>query len=127
LPLLTFFRTVIYGSNIGEKIGFPTINFWPYRLKLKYGVYVCKSVYKNENLWGILHFGPKKTFNNRLSLEVHLLNFSRHLYGQKCQITIFNKLRAIKKFDNLSDLQAQIKIDIVHAQKIIKTLINNND
>jgi riboflavin kinase/FMN adenylyltransferase len=109
--------TVIEGRKIGRTIGFPTANIKPdsqYKLIPGNGVYAIE-VQLNDNLYpGMLSIGSNPTVNtdNRFrSIEVHILNFDKDIYGEKISVIFRKKLRDEKKFDNLEQLSAQMGRD----------------
>ena len=107
---------VIKGEGIGKSIGFRTANLDIKNLEnaglKEFGVYVCKIKFEKKFYKGILHYGPKKTFNNNISAEVLIINFNQDIYGKELEIEVFNKIRDIKKFDSKDELIKQIKKDI---------------
>ena len=113
----SFSSKVIEGEKIGRSIGFPTANLeFPEQLMpLKYGVYSACVKYCGQRYNAIINFGTKPTVNtnNNLSVEVHILNFNKTIYGEF--ITIFPKkyIREQKKFDSIKELKNQISKDIL--------------
>ena len=107
---------VIKGEGIGKSIGFKTANLDIKNLKntklKEFGVYACKVKFEKKFYKGILHYGPKKTFNNNISAEVLIIDFDQDIYNKELKIEIFNKIRNIKKFDAKKKLIEQIKKDI---------------
>ena len=113
--------TVVKGKKLGRKIGFPTMNLEPAKLsqELDYGVYTCEVLLVSEkNIYsGILHFGPRKTLNDEIiSLEIHLFDFKKEVYGEKVKLKIGEKIRGIQKFENLDELKKQIELDIAKVK-----------
>ena len=109
------------GRQIGKKIGFPTCNIdvKDYTLA-KPGVYAVKVLRKNNSkyLKGIANLGYRPTFNQKkILLEVHLFNFSGNLYDKYLSVEFIKFIRKEKKFKNLNQLKAQIKIDLRIAKK----------
>lgn len=108
----SFSAKIIKGEGIGKKIGFPTINLDKISLKIDYGVYLVEAEIDNKKYKGLLHFGPKKTFNNNISLELLIKNFISDINSKQIKIAIIKKIRDVKKFANIKDLQDQIKQDL---------------
>ena len=118
--------TVIEGRKIGRTIGFPTANIKPdsqYKLIPGNGVYAIE-VQLNDNLYpGMLSIGSNPTVNtdNRFrSIEVHILNFDKDIYGEKISVIFRKKLRDEKKFDNLEQLTAQMGRDKLDTLRLLK-------
>ena len=67
---------------------------------------------------GIANLGYRPTFNQKkLLLEVHLFNFSGNLYNKYLSVEFLKFIRREKKFKNVNQLRAQIKIDLSIAKK----------
>lgn len=114
---------VIKGKQLGKKIGFPTLNLEPAKLQsdCAYGVYFCYVIFQNSSKKhsGILHYGPRKTLHEEnISLEVHLFDFNQDVYGEKLTLKIGEKIRGIRKFENLEELKLQIREDVERAKKL---------
>ena len=109
---MQFIAKVIAGKGRGKKLGFPTANLDKIDLDIEYGVYSVKVKISNKIYEALLHFGPKKTFNEKVSLELHIKNFNFDIYGKSIKIKIINKIRNIKKFTNIKELKKQISKDL---------------
>ncbi len=105
------------GEGIGRKLGFPTINIdvdSPLKLLPPTGVYNVEVFFKGEKYVGAMYIGKKETFgnNDKISVEVHILNFNGDLYGVQVLIYVVGRLRDSFKFKNSSELIEHIKEDI---------------
>ena len=107
---------IVKGQQIGEKLGFKTINInYPENIiKIPYGVYctLCKindKLYKSITNWGV-----KPTFGegNSPVIETHIFNFNENIYNENAEIIFYEKIRDEKKFDTPDELKAQIKKDV---------------
>lgn len=107
---------VIEGQKLGRKIGFRTANLiYPDELvDLPFGVYSVEVKVGNEKHRGIANFGIRPTVseNNTRSLETHILDFDKDIYGEIIQIDFIKMLREEKKFSSLDELKKQISKDI---------------
>ena len=105
---------VVKGLNNGQKIGFPTINIdnGEYFLP-KCGVYGVEVVIGNEKVRGIGNLGKHPTISmlEKPILEIHLLEFSREIYGENVIVVFKKYLREEQKFSSVDELKKQIKID----------------
>ena len=111
--LYTIEGTVMKGSLMGRRLGFPTINVAFASTDLPFGVYAARVFVPDGAYKGALHFGPRKVLGlMEASLEVHLLDFSGDLYGQKVTIEVTEKIRDTKDFDNMDALKRQIRYDV---------------
>ncbi|HHW38925.1 MAG TPA: bifunctional riboflavin kinase/FAD synthetase [Bacillales bacterium] len=128
-----FYKTngiVIHGEKRGRTIGFPTANIEhiaEYILPATgvYAVY-CKV---SENWYkGVLNIGYKPTFHDpstvKLSLEVHIIDFSDSIYAEEVQVMWIKRIRSEQKFNSIEELIAQIQRDkeaaIRHLESIKK-------
>ncbi|MBU0668169.1 riboflavin kinase [Patescibacteria group bacterium] len=103
---------VIRGEFVGRKLGYPTINVSGHH-DLPYGVYVSIVTTSKGRFRGALHFGPRGTFGGEHPvLEVHLLDFRGDLYDETVCVDVYNRLRDIQAFKDLSALKEQIEKDI---------------
>lgn len=106
---------VVKGNQLGRTIGFPTANIEipeDYKLIPKNGVYVVTANVNNKTVFGMMNIGVKPTLGeNKLSIEVHLLNFDQDIYNQKIQVNILERLRDEQKFESFDALKSQIEID----------------
>ena len=108
----TFKAKVVKGKGRGKKIGFPTINFDPVNFNIDYGVYLVDVLIGRKTYKGLLHFGHKKTFNEGVSAEAHLMDFNLDVCLKNVIIEIIKKIRDVKKFKNEEALKRQINRDV---------------
>jgi riboflavin kinase / FMN adenylyltransferase len=126
-PLLgRFYRisgTVIQGRNRGGRLlGFPTANIQlTDELFPKPGVYAVWAEVLGQNRPAVANIGYNPTFGNHvLSIEVHVLDFQRDIYGQTIHVHFVQRLRDEKKFSSLEELTAQIHKDIDLGRTILE-------
>jgi riboflavin kinase/FMN adenylyltransferase len=109
--------SVIEGRQIGRSIGFPTANIKPdskNKLIPCNGVYAVEVKVEGEFYPGMLSIGSNPTVNtdrNFRSIEVHILNFEKDIYGRSISVKFRKRLRDEKKFDNLGQLTKQMSLD----------------
>ena len=77
---------------------------------------------KLNDKFGVANLGTRPTITgiSKLLLEVHVLDFSRDLYGQHVHITFLKKIRDEVKFKSIEELKIQIKKDIANAENFLK-------
>lgn len=116
---------VVSGEGRGRLLGFPTANVAvdPEVRLPAYGVYACRVKLPNGS-WqaGIVNIGKRPTFGSSLipTVEVHLLDFSGHLYGKKLKVELRYFLRPEKSFASSHELIEQIEDDIRKVRQILK-------
>ncbi len=109
---------VLAGQNLGSQTGANTANLDISLAKnLPKGLYTCMVNWQNRQHPSLLYYG-----HNSLSqtdcLEVHILNFSQNIYGQKIEIIVKKFIRPEIKFNTLEELKNQIKKDLTKAKKL---------
>ena len=106
---------VVKGNQLGRTIGFPTANIEiseNYKLIPKNGVYVVSAIVNNQTIFGMMNIGVKPTLGDSVpTIEVHLLDFSEDIYGQKIQVNVIERLRDEQKFESFETLKSQLEID----------------
>jgi len=116
--------SVVSGNALGRQFDYPTINInieEDYKLIPKSGVYVVETLIENQHFFGIMNIGKRPTLNGRKkTIEVHLLDFNKDLYGEKIQVDLLARLRDEQKFASVEHLYAQIKKDELKARSLIK-------
>ncbi len=110
-----FSGTVIHGNKLGRTLGFPTANLL-LRNSLKMlpadGVYAVKVKYKLKWLDGMLNIGFKPTFKSReRTIEVHILDFDKYIYGEVLTVEIVDRIRPEKAFNDINELKARLTVD----------------
>lgn len=112
--------TVIRGKGLGRKINFPTANIHieeSYKLIPKTGVYLVKTEWKSQTIYGMMNIGTNPTVSetNQTHIEVHFFDFNNDLYGKTLKIQLLDLLRNEIKFPNLEALKFQLQQDKIHA------------
>jgi len=113
--------TVIRGTSLGKRLGFPTANINPHHEVLPLsGVYAVNIIFDNKILNGLCYIGTKPTFRAQSSknIEVYIFNFNKDIYGRNLEIQFIKKLRKEKKFTSGNTLAEQIKKDISKSQRV---------
>ena len=107
--------TVFKGKQLGRTIGFPTANIKikeDYKLIPLNGVYVVKSIINQKTVFGMMNIGFNPTVSGeKLSIEIHFLDFDADLYDQKLTISVLKHLRPEQKFDSIDLLTKQLEKD----------------
>ena len=108
---------VIHGKKIARQLGFPTTNIKMDNNRLYppsgiYGAFLQVSDKNSKVLYGVVNIGYNPTLKQELSLEVHILDFDREVYGEKLYIQIVKFMREEKKFSSIDELKATIQADV---------------
>ena len=117
---------VVHGDKRGRTLGFPTANvqsmagcFIPAT-----GVYAVKILVQNEWFDGVCNVGYKPTFkdpnNKQLTIEVHIFNFDKNIYGEEVVVGWYHRIRSEQKFNGIDELIAQIEQDKKQAIDYLK-------
>ena len=110
---------VVYGRQIGRKIGIPTMNqlFPEGHIIPACGIYACTCEIEGRRYKAVTNIGLRPTVNGDfLNSETHLIDFEGDLYGRNIDVSFYIKFRDEMKFDNLDDLKEQIQKDISFAK-----------
>jgi riboflavin kinase / FMN adenylyltransferase len=114
--------SVVHGEHRGRILGFPTANLaTDDELLPAAGVYAVK-VRVGETLYdGACNIGTNPTFQNeRLTLEVFLLDFEGDLYGREITLFFLERLRGERRFPDLESLKAAIAADVARCREILR-------
>ncbi len=106
--------TVVHGSEVGRKIGFPTanINLPAGMLIPGDGVYKTRVVIDGESYSGITNVGAKPTVNvDARNIETHIMDIDDDLYGKEIEIFFEKKIRDVKRFESIEELKKQLEED----------------
>lgn len=119
--------TIAKGKGLGKQIGFPTANLHiqeNYKLIPKNGVYVVKSNYNGETIFGMMNIGTNPTVGGKFqSIEIHFFDFNQDIYNKKIKIELLQRLRDEQKFESIEALQKQLFKD----KSYTIDFINKND
>lgn len=110
---------VIHGEKTGRKLGFPTAN-----IQLKHnkpplaGIFAVKLFGLERPFYGVASLGTRPTLrpHGLATLEVHLFDFKRDIYGEHVSVAFLHKLRDEERYPDLATLAAQIGRDAAAAR-----------
>lgn len=112
---------VVKGARRGRSLGFPTANIaYETDILPPQGVYVVKVLMGKKEYPGMANIGTRPSFETQVSkmhVEVHILDFSKDIYGKHVEVEFLKKIRNEKKFSNPQQLIAQIRKDESFARK----------
>lgn len=115
---------VVPGEQRGRQMGFPTANLETDKELLPAaGVYAVKVRHKQQEYGGVVNLGMRPTFGgSHATIEVHLLDFTGRLYGEKLRIYFLERLRGEIKFADSDELSNAILADVLKARQILQTV-----
>ncbi len=108
------------GLQNGRKMGIPTANisYEPDTAIPKNGVYAGYTYVRGIKYKSVINVGSNPTFGaDRITVESHILDFDRDIYGEEISAEFMIRLRDDIKFDSVEMLIKQIKADIDRAGK----------
>jgi riboflavin kinase len=114
---------VVYGRQVGRKLGFPTANLHVSSGEesfLPEGVYGVRVYHGDVSFNGVMNIGMRPTFKEEkptLSYEVHILNFNQDIYGEQLLVDILFFIREEQGFETIEQLVQQLNHDIEKANK----------
>ena len=111
---------VVRGAGRGAQIGFPTANLEPVGMVLPpRGVYAGRAWLRDASFAAAIHIGPNPTFSeDRVKFEIHIVGIDRPLYGEMLGVDFLDRLRDIRSFDSVADLQQQLRRDVDAARQV---------
>jgi len=80
---------------------------------------VADILLSDKRYYGVTHIGARPTLDNddSVSIETHIFDFDKDIYGSTITVNLYKKLREVRKFNELSLLLAQIANDRTMALK----------
>lgn len=118
----TILGTVVGGDNRGKKIGFPTANLSAHNEQFPpNGVYFAQAKLDGVMYPGVVNLGYRPTVDigkSECTLEIHLFDFERDIYGKDLEVRFIHYLRPEKKFESVEALTRQIDLDVKQAREL---------
>src|ERR1700730_9520630 len=112
---------VVHGRERGRTIGLPTANLDPATECLPPdGVYATRVMLPDGAFPSITNIGMRPTFAEPAhTIEAHIFDFDRDIYGAAIQLEIVERIRGERKFESGQALAAQIAQDLKRAKEIL--------
>jgi riboflavin kinase/FMN adenylyltransferase len=117
--------TVIHGDHRGRTIGFPTANLCTHNELLPpHGVYATTARVGAVIYPSVANIGTRPTVDSsgRTTIEAHVFNFDRDIYGATVRLGFVQRLRDERAFETLDALKTQIAADGRAAQVLFGRL-----
>jgi len=108
---------VVSGKQLGRELGFPTANlrlYDPMKLVPAKGVYLTEVEVLGGHYWGMTNVGDV--------IETNIFDFNEDIYGLDLSIRFRRHLRAMRSFDSLDALSAQLAADRDTCRELIAGL-----
>ncbi len=117
--------TVMRGDERGRTLGFPTANLCiENELLPPHGVYATTTTIDGVVRTSITNIGvrPSVDSSGRTSVETHIFDIDRDLYGRMLRVAFVQRLRDERMFESLDALRTQIAADCVRARVLFGRL-----
>ena len=108
------------GTNI---LKIPTANLkWNRKKKIpKIGVYAGLVVIESSMYGAMINIGSNPTFENtEVTIEAHILDFDKDIYGKKALFIFVEMIREEIKFNSIDALKNQLISDIEESYKSLR-------
>ncbi len=115
--------TVVSGDGRGRAIGLPTANLkvWAEQIIPANGVYATWARIGGETYQAATNIGTRPTFaGDTVTIEAHLLDFDRDIYGECLELSFAQRLRPERKFSGIDELLKQIQADIAATRRCLQ-------
>jgi len=110
---------VVEGRKIGKAaLKYATANLKSHSTMLPAnGVYITLTFIESRWLRSITNIGHRPTVGAEpeVTVETHVMDFDRPLYGEKIRVRFLHRLRGERKFESIDALRAQIDRDYLRA------------
>jgi riboflavin kinase/FMN adenylyltransferase len=115
---------VVKGDGLGSFLGYPTANIQvdsDYKLLPSEGLYSSIVGIDGEEFPAMLYIGSSPTFRIRSAkIEVHIMGFSGHIYGERLKCYVYSLIRGKKFFSSTRSLKEDIKRSEEETLKSLK-------
>jgi riboflavin kinase/FMN adenylyltransferase len=116
---------VVKGDARGRTLGFPTANLCTENeLIPPHGVYATTIIIDGIVRPSITNIGTRPTVDEagKTTIETHVFDFDRDLYGMNVRLAFVQRLRDERAFESLDALKSQIAADCARARVLFGRL-----
>jgi len=116
---------VVGGDQRGRTIGFPTANLCSdNELVPPHGVYATTAIIDGIVRPSITNIGTRPTVDTsgKTTIETHIFDFDRDLYGTRMRLAFVQRLRDERAFESIDALKSQIASDCARARVLFGRL-----
>jgi riboflavin kinase/FMN adenylyltransferase len=111
---------VVHGDGAGTSLGYPTANLrMPRNRKLDNGIFVARVRFDQKEYKGLVVVGVTSEINKKPKLEIHILDFSKNIYGKWISATMVKKNRNLYNYSSKKELINAIEKDCQQARKLL--------
>jgi riboflavin kinase/FMN adenylyltransferase len=113
---------VVHGAGRGHQFGVPTANLQVRadRATLMNGIYAVWAILGTERYRAVANIGHRPSFDNgERTIEIHLLDFDKSIYGCDLLVEFVKWLRPEQRFESAELLYAQIERDVEEAKFVL--------
>ena len=114
---------VVLGDGRGKTLGIPTANLdvWQEHALPANGVYACRAWVGHIPYRAAANIGVRPTVTNAThrTVEAHVLDFDKNLYGLNLALDFIERLRGEQKFASVQELVTQIKSDVETTRSLL--------
>ncbi len=109
---------VVVGRKVGRQLGFPTANILPRKgfALPSPGVYITNTYVEGDPCCykSVTNIGSNPTFDEKIpvTIETHIIDYNKGLYGEKIEVFFLEKLREEIRFASVEALREQLQKDI---------------
>ena len=92
----------------------------------KKGVYAVEVEIEGQRYVGMCNIGhnPTFNFNDQVSIETYILDFSEDIYGKEMTLDFCEYLREEKRFGSIAELMKQLEADHQYVRSYFKLNLN---
>jgi riboflavin kinase / FMN adenylyltransferase len=114
--------SIVHGAGLGTKFNIPTANLkTPNDIIPRRGIYVTLFEVEGRKYKSVTNIGFRPTVDKSagaaLSIETHVLDFAKDIYGKEVDVEFLIRLRDERRFAGESDLINQIQKDIQNTRR----------
>lgn len=116
---------VVHGKALGRTVGMPTANLCIAKDMLpESGVYATRIVIGKKMFDSVTNIGTRPSVDQEqhITVETFIFDFSEDIYGETVSLEICKFLRPVQKFQDLKEVQEQVKKDIARTKEYFESM-----
>ena len=110
---------VVRGKALGRTVGMPTANLRIIDGTMpENGVYATRICIGDSAYVSVTNIGRRPTVDDEsyITVESHIIDFDREIYGEQAVLEVHKFLRPIQKFASLKEVKKQVQKDVEMAK-----------